>query len=253
LRWQAPASLGAPSLTAGRACSPAWWSMRRTSKRVLGAKRPSRLPNGVPTCCATAPCGAVASTHTAAAAPGAHPPPDAPGQERARGINRLQAVLEDTHSKLAAGVTEIRGVAARALLEARIAGQREVDALADLARGRLRATRDQLAAALQGYFPFPHRCLVTEDLSQIDSCDDAIDRVRALSAQHLEAEPEAVARLDTMPGVSQRPAESLLAELGTDLTRLPRAKPLASWAGMCPGNDDSGGKRLNGRTRKGNR
>jgi transposase len=174
-------------------------------------------------------------------------------QDRARVINRLQAVLEDANIKLAAVVTDIRGVSARAMLEALIAGQRDVDALAELARGRLRAKRDQLAEALQGYFTSHHSFLVTEYLSQIDDFDEAIDRVSALLGQHLEAEQEAIALLDTIPGVSQRTAEILLAESGTDMTRFPSAKHLASWAGMCPGHHESAGKHLSGKTRKGSR
>jgi transposase len=174
-------------------------------------------------------------------------------QDRARVINRLQAVLEDANIKLAAVVTDIRGVSARAMLEALIAGQRDVDALAELARGRLRAKRDQLAEALQGYFTSHHSFLVTEYLSQIDDFDEAIDRVSALIGQHLEAEQEAIALLDTIPGVSQRTAEILLAEIGTDMTRFPSAKHLASWAGMCPGHHESAGKHLSGKTRKGSR
>lgn len=174
-------------------------------------------------------------------------------QDRARVINRLQAVLEDANIKLAAVVTDIRGVSARAMLEALIAGQRDVDALADLARGRLRTKRDQLADALQGYFTSHHSFLVTEYLSQIDYFDDAIDRVSAVIAQPLEAEQEAIALLDTIPGVSQRTAEILLAEIGTDMTRFPNAKHLASWAGMCPGHHESAGTRLSGKTRKGRR
>jgi transposase len=174
-------------------------------------------------------------------------------QDRARVINRLQAVLEDANIKLAAVVTDIRGVSARAMLEALIVGERDVTVLADLARGRLRAKRDQLEEALQGYCTPHHSFLLTEYLSQIDYLDDAIARVSTMIAQDLEAEQEAVALLDTIPGVSQRTAEVLLAEIGTDMTRFPSAKHLASWAGMCPGNYESGGKRLNGKTRKGSR
>jgi transposase len=174
-------------------------------------------------------------------------------QDRARVINRLQAVLEDANIKLAAVVTDIRGVSARAMLEALSAGQRDVDALADLARGRLRTKRGQLAEALQGYSTPHHSFLVTEYLSQIDYFDEAIARVSALIAQHLEAEQEAIALLDPIPGVSQRTAEILLAEIGTDMTRFPSAKHLASWAGMCPGHHESAGKRLSGKTRKGSR
>jgi transposase len=174
-------------------------------------------------------------------------------QDRARVINRLQTVLEEANIKLASVVTDIRGVSARAMLEALIAGQRDVDALADLARGRLRTKRAQLTEALQGYFTSHHSFLLTEYLSQIDYLDEAIDRVSAAIDQHLVADREAVALLDTIPGVSQRSAEILLAEIGTDMTRFPNAKHLASWAGMCPGHHDSGGKRLSGKTRKGNR
>jgi transposase len=174
-------------------------------------------------------------------------------QDRARVINRLQAVLEDANIKLAAVVTDIRGVSARAMLEALMAGERDVTVLADFARGRLRAKRDQLEEALQGYCTPHHSFLLAESLSQIDDLDDAIARASTMITQHLEAEQEAVALLDTIPGVSQRTAEILLAEIGTDMTRFPSAKHLASWAGMCPGHYDSGGKRLSGKTRKGSR
>jgi transposase len=87
----------------------------------------------------------------------------------------------------------------------------------------------------------------------MDDLDNAIDRVSAVIAQDLAAEREAITLLDTIPGVSQRTAEILLAEIGTDMTRFPNAKHLASWAGMCPGQYDSGGKRLSGKTRKGSR
>jgi transposase len=174
-------------------------------------------------------------------------------QDRARVINRLQAVLEDANIKLAAVVTDIRGVSARAMLEALIVGERDVTVLADFARGRLRAKRDQLEEALQGYCTPHHSFLLAEYLSQIDYLDEAIARASTMIAQHLAAEQEAMALLDTIPGVSQRTAEILLAEIGTDMTRFPSAKHLASWAGMCPGNYDSGGKRLSGKTRKGSR
>ena len=174
-------------------------------------------------------------------------------QDRARVINRVQTVLEDANIKLASVVTDIRGVSARAMLEALIAGERDGATRAELARGRLRAKRDQLVEALQGYFTSHHSFLLTEYLSQIDDLDDAIDRVSAVITPHLAAEHEAITLLDSIPGVSQRTAEILLAESGTDMTRFPSAKHLASWAGMCPGPDESGGKRLSGKTRKGSR
>jgi transposase len=174
-------------------------------------------------------------------------------QDRARVINRVQAGSEEANIKLASVVTGSRGVSARAMLEALSAGQQEVTARADLARGRRRPKRAPREGALQGYCTPHHRFLLTEDFSPMDSLDDAIARVSAVIAQRLAAEHEAIALLDTIPGASQRTAEILLAEIGPDMTRFPRAKHLASWAGMCPGHDASGGKRRSGKTRKGRR
>jgi transposase len=174
-------------------------------------------------------------------------------QERARTLNRLQAVLEDANLKLASVVTDINGVSARAMLEAILAGQRDVEILADLARGRLRAKRDQLKEALEGRVTAHHSFLLTEHLSTLEYVDEAIERVSREIDQRLTADQEAIVLLDTIPGVGQRAAEILIAEIGTDMSRFPSAKHLASWAGMCPGNHESGGKRLSGKTRKGNR
>jgi transposase len=174
-------------------------------------------------------------------------------QEHARTLNRLQAVLEDANLKLASVVTDIYGVSARAMLEAILAGERDVATLADLARGRLRTKRDQLKEALEGRVTAHHSFLLTEHLSTLEYLDEAIARVSGEIDQRLTADQEAIALLDTIPGVGQRAAEILLAEIGSDMSRFPSAKHLASWAGMCPGNHESGGKRLSGKTRKGNR
>lgn len=174
-------------------------------------------------------------------------------QDHARALNRLQAVLEDANLKLAAVVTDIYGVSARAMLAAILAGERDVETLADLARGRLRTKRDQLKEALEGRVTAHHSFLLTEHLSALEYLDEAIARVSDEIDQHLTADQAAIALLDTIPGVGQRAAEILIAEIGTDMSRFPSAKHLASWAGMCPGNHESGGKRLSGKTRKGSR
>jgi transposase len=174
-------------------------------------------------------------------------------QERARTINRMQNVLEDANIKLASVVTDIRGVSARSMLEALIAGERDLSVMAELARGRMRSKRAELEEALRGHFLPHHSFLLTEHLSHIDYLDEAIDRVSQAIEEHLADEQEAIALLDTIPGVSQRTAEILIAEIGTDMSRFPRAKHLASWAGMCPGQHESAGKRLSGKTRKGSR
>jgi transposase len=173
-------------------------------------------------------------------------------EERARVTNRLQTVLEDANVKLASVVTDIRGASARAILAALVAGETEPTVLAELARGRMRSKRELLAQAVVGRFTAHHAFLLTEQLSQLDYLEEAIERVSAEISRHLAAEQEALELLDTIPGVGQRAAEILLAEVGTDLSRFPSAKHLASWAGMCPGNKESGGKRLSGKTRKGN-
>jgi transposase len=161
--------------------------------------------------------------------------------------------LEDANLKLASVVTDINGVSAQAMLEAILAGQRDVEVLADLARGRLRAKRDQLKVALEGRVTAHPSFVMTEHLSTLEYLDEAIERVSGEIDQRLTADQEAIALLDTIPGVGQRAAEILIAEIGTDMSRFPSAKHLASWAGMCPGNHESGGKRLSGKTRKGNR
>lgn len=173
-------------------------------------------------------------------------------EERARLTNRLQAVLEDANIKLAAVVTDIRGVSARTMLQALIAGETDAPLLAELARGRLHAKRELLVQALVGRFTTHHAFLVSEHLSHLDYLEEAMTRVSTEIEQRLQTEQEAIALLDTVPGISRRTAEILVAELGTNLRRFPSAKHLASWAGMCPGNSASGGKQLSGKTRKGN-
>ena len=173
-------------------------------------------------------------------------------EERARLTNRLQAVLEDANVKLAAVVTDVRGVSARAILEPLLAGETDPPLLAEPARGRLRAKREQLARAVVGRFSEHHAFMLTEHLSHREYLEEAMGRVSAEIARRLRDDLAAIALLDTVPGISARSAEALLAELGTDLSRFPDARHLASGAGMCPGNAESGGKRLSGKTRKGN-
>lgn len=173
-------------------------------------------------------------------------------EERARLTNRLQVVLEDANVKLASVVTDIRGASARAILAALVAGESDPRVLAELAQGRMRSKREILAQAVVGRFTPHHAFLLTEQLSQLDYLEEAIARVSAEITQRLADEQAALALLDTIPGVGQRAAEIIVSEIGTDLSRFPSAKHLASWAGICPGNTESGGKRLSGKTRKGN-
>jgi transposase len=116
----------------------------------------------------------------------------------------------------------------------------------------MRAKRGLLERALAGRMEAHQRFLLTEQLCHIDALDDGIARVSTEIAERMRPFAEALERLDTIPGIGQRMAEILVAEIGTDMRRFPSAAHLASWAGMCPGNQESAGKRKSGRTRKGN-
>jgi transposase len=172
--------------------------------------------------------------------------------ERTAEVNRLQKTLEGANIKLAAVATNVLGKSGREMLEALVGGTTDPAVLADLARGKLRAKLPELARALAGSFGPHQRFLIAEQLAHLDYLDEVIERVSTEITARLGPVQTAVERLDSIPGVGQRTAEVLVAELGTDLGRFPTAAQLASWAGMCPGNHESAGKRLSGRTRKGN-
>jgi len=172
-------------------------------------------------------------------------------RDRARTINRLQKVLEAANIKLANVVSDIDGVSARLMLEALVAGERDAQQLAGLAKGRLKDKRAQLVEALSGRLQ-PHQSfLIAEELAQIDYLDGAIERLNHQVEERLRPFEQEIGWLDTIPGVNRRTAEVLWAETGGDMSRFPSARHLASWAGMCPGNNESAGKRRSGRTRKG--
>lgn len=172
-------------------------------------------------------------------------------RDRARTINRLQKVLEGANIKLASVVSDIDGVSARLMLEALVAGERDTEQLANLAKGRLKEKRAQLVEALSGRLQ-PHQSfLIAEHLAQLDYLEGAIERLSCEIEERLRPFEQEIAWLDTIPGVNRRTAEVLWAETGGDMSRFASARHLASWAGMCPGNNESAGKRRTGRTRKG--
>ena len=176
-------------------------------------------------------------------------------RERVTLVNRVHKALEDANLKLASVATDIMGVSGRAILAALLAGETDPAVLAELAKGPLRKKRPQLEQALRGHL-HPHQSFVlTELLAQIDGLDETIARFTAQiqSTCNREAgEAEAVALLDTIPGVSEATAQVIVAEIGTDMSRFPSAAALAAWAGLAPGNDESAGRQRSGRTRKGN-
>ncbi len=165
--------------------------------------------------------------------------------------NRLQKVLEGANIKLASVATGILGKSGREMPAALTEGQTDAAELAQLARGRLREKRPQLERALTGRVEAHQRFLVAEQLAHLDFLDEAIARVSAEIGERMRPLEAAIVRLDTIPGVGRAVAEALVAEIGADPSRFPTAKQLASWAGMCPGNHESAGKRRGGTTRKG--
>src|SRR5215207_9085843 len=172
-------------------------------------------------------------------------------RERTAEANRLQKTLEGANIKLAAVATDILGKSGREILAALVAGSTDAAALAQLAKGRLREKLPALERALVGRFGAHQRFLVAQQLAHLDFLDAAIAAVSAEVAERLRPVEEAVSRLDTIPGIGRYVAETLVAEIGTDMSRFPTAAHLASWAGMCPGNNESAGKRRSGKTRKG--
>ncbi|MBA3823065.1 MAG: IS110 family transposase [Ktedonobacterales bacterium] len=165
-------------------------------------------------------------------------------QERSQEINRLQQVLESANIKLAAVATAVLGVSGRAMLEALIAGEDDAAALAQRARGRLRAKEAALRQALEGRVQPHHRFLLRRILAHIDFLAASITTVQQEIETQLAPFAEAMTLLQTIPGIQATVAAAIVAEIGVDMTRFPSAKHLASWAGVCPGNKQSGGKRM---------
>lgn len=174
-------------------------------------------------------------------------------EERSRETQRIQKLLEDAGIKLDSVVSDILGVSARQMLEALIAGVRDVEALAGLARTRLRSKIPQLRLALEGRFDAHHALMLRMHLEHIDQLSASIVRLDEETDRVIRPFSEQLKHLITIPGVGRRTAEVIIAEAGVDMGRFATAGHLASWAGMCPGNHESGGKRRSGRARKGNR
>lgn len=172
-------------------------------------------------------------------------------RERSAEVNRLQKTLEGANIKLASVASDVMGVSGRAMLDALVAGTTDAATLAQLAKRQLRKKIPELERALVGRFG-SHQCfLVAEQLAHIDFLDERIQRVSQEIHERMRPFEPLIALLDTIPGVDRWTAEVLLAEIGFDMSRFPSADHLASWAGMCPGNRESAGKRKSGRTRKG--
>jgi transposase len=174
-------------------------------------------------------------------------------EERGREAQRLDKVLQDAGVKLSSVATDIQGKSARAMLAALVEGERDPEVLAQLARGRMRAKVPQLEEALVGRFGAHHALLVRTIVAKVDFLDRAIEDLSVEIDRVIAPFAAEVQLLRTITGIDRRAAEGIIAEIGVDMGRFPTSGHLASWAGMCPGNHESGGKRHGGRSRKGSK
>ena len=172
-------------------------------------------------------------------------------RERGQHVLRIQKTLEDTNLKIASVVSDIIGVSGHAILRALIAGETDPEKLLAVTTGRLHADRASLLEALHGRVRPPHRFLLKLHLGQVEAINEAIAAVDAEVGTLLDPFRQDLQRLSTIPGVGTIAAQVILSEVGVDMTRFPSVGHLISWAGLCPRNDESAGKRRSTRLRQG--
>lgn len=173
-------------------------------------------------------------------------------EERSREANRIQKLLEGANIKLSSVATDVLGASGRAMLWALVAGEEDPKALAQLAKGRLREKAAELEEALQGLMGPHQRFMLASQMRHLGDLEAEIAQLDDEVARRVDPFEETVAAVDTIPGVGRRTAEIIVAEIGTDMTQFPTPAHLASWAGLCPGNNRSADKNRRSPTRKGN-
>jgi transposase len=174
-------------------------------------------------------------------------------EARASELQRLAKVLEDSGVKIDSVASTLTTLSARDMIEALIAGQRDPIVLANLARGRMRSKIPDLTMACAGRFGAQHALMCTLHLEHIDHLADMIARLDARIDEASLPFARQIELLATIPGIGERAAQVIISEIGVDMTRFPTAAHLASWAGLCPGNNESAGKHRSGKTRKGSK
>ncbi len=173
-------------------------------------------------------------------------------RQRAQVVNRIQKILEGANIKLGSVASNIRGVSGCAMLEAISRGEEDVQVLAGYAKGRLKEKRSELEEALRGLIGPHQRIILQSQLRLIAFLDEEVARMDAEVAERMRPIEETLKRVDGIPGMGRRTAEDVLAEIGVDVSRFPSVAHLASWARLCPGNNESAGKRKAGTTGHGN-
>lgn len=173
-------------------------------------------------------------------------------QERSREANRIQKLLEGANIKLSSVASDVLGASGRAMIEALVSGEEDPKALAELAKGRLREKTGELEEALRGMVGDHQRFMLGRQLAHLDFLNSEVQRLDEEVGRRVSPFEEMVKAVDTIPGIGRRTAEVIAAEMGMDMERFPTPGHLASWAGVCPGNKQSGEKRKNSPVRHGN-
>jgi transposase len=166
-------------------------------------------------------------------------------------LQRIQKVLEDANVKLSSVISDVLGTSGIAMIRAMARGEKDVGRLADLSTGRLACSREELCEALRGRVTPHHRFMLRKHLRMVEELDRMIEDFDAQLETALEPFRAARERLTTVPGISRTSASAIIAEIGVDMTRFPDHQHFISWAGLCPRNDESAGKRRSTRLRKG--
>ena len=163
--------------------------------------------------------------------------------ERSREVNRLQKVLEGANIKLSSVASNVLGASGRAMIKALISGVDDPVVLAELSKSKLRNKRDLLQKSLRGVIGHHQKMLLTAQLKHIDFLAEQIENITQEVSIRLDDSSELIELLDTVPGIAEKTAQDILAEIGTNMDQFPTAQHLASWAGMVPGNNESAGKK----------
>jgi transposase len=174
-------------------------------------------------------------------------------EERSRELNRLEKTLQGANIKLSSFVSEITGVSARNLIEQALVGEINEENISNFIHTSLKADKSELLKAMEGVFSNIQKHLVRAILSHIDDMTKRIKDLDDIINKHMNDYEDAIKKVDELPGIAQRSAEVILSEIGLDMSRFPTAAHLSSWSGLCPGNNESAGKRRNGKTNKGNK
>ena len=173
-------------------------------------------------------------------------------RQRAEQINRIQKLLENANIKLGQVATDVMGASGRAMLKAIVKGESDPEKLANLAEARLRNKMAELKKALKGKVSESQRFLLSEELFLIEQIEASIERCNKQIREQIAPFSQSMQILDQIPGVAQKTAEVIISEIGVDMSRFPTDRHISSWAGMCPGNNESAGKRKSGKTNAGN-